>query len=74
MCPGAKVGNGWKPIRQKPIGAMIPGALAPTSLDFDCVFSMLATWRDQYVIQQACWFSISPSSYHEQEYVQPQKQ
>jgi len=50
MCPGAKVGRGWNPIRQKPIGAMIPGALAPTSLDLDCVFKMLATYYwDQWI-------------------------
>mgnify|MGYP004504840293 CR=1 FL=1 len=40
MWPGKKVGKGWKPILQRPMAEMIPGAFAPTSRDLDCVFNM----------------------------------
>ena len=46
MCPGEKVGKGWKPILQRPIADMMPGALAPTRRDLDCVFNIEWIWLE----------------------------
>lgn len=40
ILPGEKQGNGWKPMRHFPTADMMPGELAPTSLDLDCVLRM----------------------------------
>lgn len=52
--PAEKVGSGWKPIRHLPMGEIIPGALAPTRRDFDCVLNM------EWICYELVWTIINP--------------